>query len=58
LECSKNEEMDKIIVKNEIGCGIPFNVIISNHFKQMISDVGHYGLGYLPPSYEELRITS
>jgi hypothetical protein len=39
------------------GCEIPFNVIKSNHFKQMISVVGHYGLGYLPPSYEKLRTT-
>jgi hypothetical protein len=49
--------MDKIIIKFFIGCGIPFNVIKSNHFKQMISAVGHYGPGYLPPSYEKLRTT-
>jgi hypothetical protein len=49
--------MDKIIIKFFIGCGIPFNVIKSNHFKQMISTVGHYGPGYLPPSYEKLRTT-
>ncbi len=39
------------------GCGIPFNVIKSNHFKQMGSVVGHYDLGCLPPSYEKLRTT-
>ncbi len=27
------------------------------HFKQMIYAIGHYGLGYLPPSYEKLRTT-
>jgi len=49
--------MDKIITNFFIGCGIPFNVIESNHFKQMIFDVGHYGPRYLPPSYEKLRTT-
>jgi hypothetical protein len=39
------------------GCGIPFNVIKSNHFKQMISVVGHYNLGYLLPRYEKLKTT-
>jgi hypothetical protein len=49
--------MDKIIVKLFFGCGIPFKVIKSNYFKQMISIVRHYDLGYLPPSYEKLRTT-
>jgi hypothetical protein len=39
------------------GCGIPFNVIKSNHFKQMISAVGHYDLGYILPRYEKLKTT-
>ncbi len=38
----KREEMDKIIAKLFFGCGIPFNVIKSNHFKQMIFAIGHY----------------
>jgi hypothetical protein len=49
--------MDKIIVKCFFGCGIPFNVIKSHHFKQTIPTIGHYDLGYLPPSYEKLRLT-
>jgi hypothetical protein len=49
--------MDKIITKFFIGCGIPFNVFESNHFKQMIFDAGHYGPRYLLPSYEKLRTT-
>jgi len=47
--------MDKIIVKMFFRCGIPFNVIKLDHFKQMIFTDGHYGLQYLPPSYEKLR---
>ncbi len=34
-----------------------FNGIKSYHFKQMILTIGHYGHGYLPPSYEKLRMT-
>jgi hypothetical protein len=34
-----------------------FNVIKSNHFKQMTSTLGHSDPGYLPPSYEKLRTT-
>jgi hypothetical protein len=49
--------MDKIIAKLFFGCGNPFNVIKSNHFKQMIPTVGHYNPRYLPPSYEKLRTT-
>jgi hypothetical protein len=49
--------MDKIIVKKKFGCGTPFNVIKSNHFKHMICIIGHYDPGYLPPSYEKLRTT-
>jgi hypothetical protein len=49
--------MDKIIVKFFFGCGTPFNVIKSNHFKQMISTLGHSNPRYLPPSYEKLRTT-
>ncbi len=57
MKCSKSEEMDKIIVKFFFGCGTPFNVIKSNHFKQMISTLGHSNPRYLPPSYEKLRTT-
>jgi len=49
--------MDKIIAKLFFGCGIPFNVIKSNHFKQMMPTIGHYNPRYLPPSYEKLRTT-
>ncbi len=49
--------MDKIIAKKKIGCGIPLDVIKLDHFKQMISVDGHYGLQYLPPSDEKLRTT-
>jgi hypothetical protein len=40
----KREKMDKIITKKNFGCGIPFNVIKSYHFKQMISVDEYYGL--------------
>jgi predicted nuclease of restriction endonuclease-like RecB superfamily len=41
----------------KFGCGIPFNVIKLNHFKQMIYIVGHYSPRYLPSSYEKLKTT-
>ncbi len=53
----KHEERHKVIAKCFFGCGIPFNVIKLDHFKQMISVVGYYNLAYLPPSYEKLRTT-
>jgi hypothetical protein len=49
--------MDKIITKKFFGCGIPFDVIKSSHFKQRIHAIGHYGLGYLHQSYEKLMTT-
>ncbi len=54
LEFSKVWKMHKTIVKLFFGCGILFNVIKSNHFQWMLTIVGHYGLGYVCPTYEKL----
>jgi hypothetical protein len=54
LEFSKMWKMHKKIVKLFFDCGILFNVIKSNHFQWMLTILGHYGLGYVYPTYEKL----
>jgi len=55
----KHEEINNLwnCKKNIWLHDIPFNVIKSNHLQEILIVIGHYGLVYVCPSYENLWTT-
>nr|XP_025656884.1 uncharacterized protein LOC112751822 [Arachis hypogaea] len=49
-------EVDKRFARWLLDCKIPFNVVMSPYFQDMLDGVAGIGLGYKGPSYDKLRV--
>lgn len=46
---------DLAVAEFVVGCGLPFNLLLSDYFKRMLVAVHGAGKGYKPPSSERMR---
>ena len=52
------EEVDALVVEVFYTSAIPFNVIRISEFAKMCEMIGKYGVGYKPPSYQDIKRNS